>query len=109
MAKAKAVAKTKTVTKTAAAVSPEAALVTKFLAVQAKSKAVFRLQCDMKAELLALLARSPAARIPLGDGRTLVRTDNFASKNTHYKQTAVDRFEITIEGDVLPELAPPAE
>jgi hypothetical protein len=70
--------------------------------LQAKSKAVFRQQIDAKAALLSLLARSPDARISLGDGRTLVRTDAFADKNTVYKQTAIDRFDITVVGEITP-------
>ena len=75
------------------AVSAPAALWDKFQALSAKSKALFRQQCDLKGEILALLAQQPAARVALGDGRTLVRVDNFAGKNTCYKQTALDRFE----------------
>ena len=84
------------------AVSSQAALVDKYVAIQGKSKALFRQQCDLKAQLIALFAGRADGRLPLGDGRTLVRSDNFAGKLTHYKQVGIDRFEIAVEGEILP-------
>jgi len=76
--------------------SPEDGLVDQYLKLKAKSKAIFVEVKDLEEELLALAARGENARITLASGRVLTRKDNFAEKNTQFKQTAMQRFEVVI-------------
>ena len=69
---------------------------------RAKARPSFASNATSRRQLIALFAGRADGRLPLGDGRTLVRSDNFAGKLTHYKQVGIDRFEIAVEGEILP-------
>ena len=76
--------------------SPQTALTDRYLKLTAKSKAIFREVCEIEDQLLALVASVPEARVPLDDGRTLTRKDNFEGKNTFFKPAASKRFEVVV-------------
>ncbi len=77
-------------------ISPEDDLVNEYLALQVRSKAIFSAVKDLETQLLAKVAAAPEARLTLVSGRVLTRKDNFAERNTQFKQTAMQRFEVVI-------------
>ncbi|MGO9115750.1 MAG: hypothetical protein ACLP9L_41620 [Thermoguttaceae bacterium] len=77
--------------------SPQVALVDRYIKAKAKSKAVFSEVCELEEQILGLLEVSPENEFKLPDGRAIMRKDNFAKGNTFFKPAAAKHFEVEIK------------